>query len=224
MCGKCRSGLVFYQEKEAERIMNFLVIVAFIVWLYLLSVFKRGKLDFFRYMVGSVGMFIFLMVGVQPYVTKSLVQLVTSVSGVFGRMTGVFDAYRDYSILFVENQVTGEAISLYVDYECSGVIEMLVFLSLLAFFQVYEVWQRVIIGIIGCIVIFFSNVSRIFIICLMIKIKGNDIYYFAHTIVGRLFFYALAILLYYYVFTYAQIKKQKVGGFSYAQPNENSGK
>ncbi|MBP3618584.1 MAG: exosortase family protein XrtG [Lachnospiraceae bacterium] len=204
--------------------MNFLVIVAFILWIYLLNVFKRGKLDFFRYIMGSVGVFIFMMIGVQPFVTKPLIQLVTSVSGVFGKMTGVFEAYRDYSILFVENEVTGEAISLYVDYECSGVIEMLVFLSLLVFFQVYEVWQRVILGIIGCIVIFFSNVCRIFIICLMIKIGGNDIYYFAHTIVGRLFFYVLAVLLYYYVFTYAQIKKQKVGGFSYAQPNEHSGK
>lgn len=204
--------------------MNFLVIGAFIVWLYVLNVFKRGKLDFFRYLVGSIGVFLFMVIWIQPHVTKGLIQLVTSVSGVLGKVTGVFEAYRDYSILFVENQVTKEAISLYVDYECSGVIEMMVFLSLLAFFQVYEVWQRFIIGILGCIAIFFSNVCRIFIICFMIKIGGNEVYYFAHTIVGRLFFYGLAILLYYYVFTYAQIKKQKVGGFSYAQHNEDSGK
>lgn len=196
--------------------MNFLVIGAIILWMYLLNVFKRGKLDFFRYLIGSMGVFVFMIICVQPYVTKVLIQLVTSVSGVFGRMTGVFEAYRDYSILFVENKVTGEAISLYVDYECSGVIEMFVFLSLLVFFQVYEIWQRFVIGIIGCIVIFFSNVFRIFIICFIIKLGGNDMYYFAHTIVGRLFFYVLAILLYYYVFTYAQIKKQKVGGFNYA--------
>lgn len=204
--------------------MNFLVIAAFLVWLYLLSVFKRGKLDFFCYITGSVGVFVFLIIWIRPYVTKGLIQLVTSVSGVLGKMSGVFEAYRDYSILFVENQATKEAISLYVDYECSGVIEMMVFISLLAFFQVYEVWQRIIIGVLGCIAIFFSNVGRIFIICFMIKIGGNEVYYFAHTIVGRLFFYVLTVLLYYYVFTYAQIKKQKVGGFSYAQHNEDSGK
>lgn len=204
--------------------MNFLVIGAFLVWLYLLSVFKRGKLDFFRYITGSVGVFVFLIIWIRPYVTKGLIQLVTSVSGVLGRMSGVFEAYRDYSILFVENQATKEAISMYVDYECSGVIEMMVFVSLLAFFQVYEVWQRIIIGILGCLAIFFSNVGRIFVICFIIKIGGNDVYYFAHTIVGRLFFYVLTVLLYYYVFTYAQIKKQKVGGFSYAQHNEDSGK
>lgn len=203
--------------------MIFLVSGVLIVWLYFLHVFKRAKLDFFRYIVGSFGLFIFMVIFVRPYVTGPLMGLVTSVSGVFGKITGVFEAYRDYSILFVENNVTKEAISLYVDFECSGVIEMMVFISLLTFFQVYEVWQRLVIGIIGCITIFFSNVCRIFVICLIIKAGGNDMYYFAHTIVGRLFFYLLAILLYYFVFTRAQIKKQKVGGFNYAQHSEGSG-
>ncbi len=202
--------------------MNFLVIGALLIWVYLLSVFKRAKLDFFHYITGSVGAFLFMMIFIQPLVTGLLIQLVTSVTGVFGKLTGVFEAYRDYSILFVTNDVTKESISLYVDYECSGVIEMMVFVSLLAFFQVYEVWQRIVIGILGCVAIFFSNVLRIFIICFMIKVGGNDVYYMAHTIVGRLVFYAFAILLYYYVFTYAQIKKQKVGGFSYAQHNKDS--
>lgn len=202
--------------------MNFLVLGAVIVWAYLLSVLKRGKLDFFRYIIGSLGVFVFSMIYIEPRITEILVQLVTSVSGVFGKLTGVFEAYRDYSILFVENQVTNEAISLYVDYECSGVIEMLVFVALLTFFQVYEVWQRIVIGILGCIAIFFSNVSRIFLICFIIKIGGNRLYYVAHTIIGRLFFYVLAILLYYFVFTYAQIKKQKIGGFNYAQHTEDS--
>jgi len=204
--------------------MNYLALVLLIVWFYFLNVFKRGKLDFFRYLLGSMGAFVFMMIYIQPLVTKPLTQLVTSMAGVFGKISGIFEAYRDYSILFVENQVTKEAISLYIDYECSGIIEMMVFVALLIFFQVYEVWQRIIVGILGCVAIFFSNVGRIFIICFMIKLGGNDVYYFAHTIVGRLFFYVLAILLYYYVFTYAQIRKQKVGGFSYAQHTENTGK
>lgn len=199
-----------------------MVIGGLLIWVYLLSVFKRAKLDFFHYIAGSVGTFLFMMIFIQPLMTGFLIHLVTSVAGVFGKLTGIFEAYRDYSILFVTNNVTKESISLYVDYECSGVIEMMVFVSLLAFFQVYEVWQRIIIGILGCVAIFFSNVIRIFIICFMIKVGGNDVYYMAHTIVGRLVFYAFAILLYYYVFTYAQIKKQKVGGFSYAQHNKDS--
>ncbi len=202
--------------------MNFLVLAAFIVWIYLLSVFKRGKLDFFAYIFGSVGLFIFMMIYIQPVVTDILVQLVTSVTGVIGNITGMYESYHDYSILFITNSVTRESISLYVDYECSGIIEMMAFISLLAFFQVYDIWQRIVIGILGCIAIFFSNVIRIFTICAMIKIWGNDVYYIAHTVVGRLVFYVLAVLLYYYVFTHAQIIKQKVGGFNYAEHNKDS--
>lgn len=49
----------------------------------------------------------------------------------------------------------------------------------------------------------------------MINQFGNESYYMAHTIVGRLLFYALSIILYFYVFTRAQIRRQRVGEFGY---------
>lgn len=202
--------------------MNGLVLAALAVWIYLLTVFYRGRLGFFYFLFGSIGSFFFLMIFAEPYATKLLVQLVTSVAGQIGEWTGLFEAYRDYSILFVESARDGGALSLYIDYECSGVIEMMVFVSLLAFFQVYEVWQRVVIGVVGCVIIFFSNVLRIFVICGIIFVWGNDAYYLAHTVIGRLVFYVLAILLYYQVFTRAQIIRQKVGGFLYAQHNNDA--
>lgn len=200
--------------------MNVFAILAFVVWIYLLSVFYRGKMGFFYFIFGSIGSFFFLMLYLKPILMPVLVQLVTSVTGILGRGTGLFEAYRDYSILFIESPKDGGALSLYIDFECSGIIEILVFVSLLAFFQVYGVWQRIVIGAIGCVVIFFSNVTRIFIICVMIRILGNEVYYLAHTLIGRIVFYIFAVLLYYFVFTKAQIVRQKVGGFSYAQNNK----
>lgn len=200
--------------------MNVFAILAFVVWIYLLSVFYRGKMGFFYFIFGSIGSFFFLMLYLKPILMPVLVQLVTSVTGILGRGTGLFEAYRDYSILFIESPKDGGALSLYIDFECSGIIEILVFVSLLAFFQVYGVWQRIVIGAIGCVVIFFSNVTRIFIICVMIRIWGNEVYYLAHTLIGRIVFYIFAVLLYYFVFTKAQIVRQKVGGFSYAQNNK----
>lgn len=200
--------------------MNVFAILAFVVWIYLLSVFYRGKMGFFYFIFGSIGSFFFLMLYLKPILMPVLVQLVTSVTGILGKGTGLFEAYRDYSILFIESPKDGGALSLYIDFECSGIIEILVFISLLAFFQVYGVWQRIVIGAIGCVVIFFSNVTRIFIICVMIRIWGNEVYYLAHTLIGRIVFYIFAVLLYYFVFTKAQIVRQKVGGFSYAQNNK----
>jgi exosortase family protein XrtG len=146
----------------------------------------------------------------------------TSVVGIIGKVTGICEAYYEYSIIFIPKQSELSSISLYIDYECSGVIEMMAFVSLLAFFQVYEVGQRIIVGILGCISIFFFNVIRIIIICAIIFQFGSGSYYVAHTIVGRLVFYALSILLYYYVFTKQQIIKQKIGGFSYAEHHEHA--
>ena len=69
--------------------------------------------------------------------------------------------------------------------------------ALLAFFHVYDVGQRIMLSIIGCISIFFFNVIRIVVICAIIYKFGSDSYYIAHTIIGRLVFYIMSILLYY---------------------------
>jgi len=60
-----------------------------------------------------------------------------------------------------------------------------------------------------------ANILRLTIICIMIHVFGNEIYYLAHTIVGRMVFYVLTLLLYFHVFTRRQIKQQRVGDFSY---------
>ena len=60
-----------------------------------------------------------------------------------------------------------------------------------------------------------ANILRLTVICVMIHFGGNEIYYLAHTIVGRFLFYLLAILLYFYVFTRRQIRQQKIGEFEY---------
>lgn len=106
-------------------------------------------------------------------------------------------------------------ISLYVDFECGGVIEILVFISLVWFFAVYSVKEKFALSAVGVLWIMAANIIRLFSICLIINWFGNESYYVAHTIVGRLLFYALSIILYFYVFTRAQIRKQRVGEFGY---------
>ncbi|HZK70616.1 MAG TPA: exosortase family protein XrtG, partial [Clostridia bacterium] len=44
---------------------------------------------------------------------------------------------------------------------------------------------------------------------------GGDTYFYAHTIIGRLFFYGCTIVLYFQVFTKSQIIRQKIGRFDY---------
>ena len=89
------------------------------------------------------------------------------------------------------------------------------FVSLVAFFRVYTVYERVVVGILGTFYIIFANALRIIAICVIIYIWGMPSYYVAHTFIGRLIFYGLSVLLYFFVFTKTQIVRQKVGGFTY---------
>ena len=200
--------------------MTIFTVVCFLVWIYLLSVFTRGKLYFYQFIWGSVGLFVFMMMWIQPVAIRPLTNLVCSAAGVAGRMTGFYESYSEYSMLFVQHG--SEAISLCIDYECSGIIEMMAYVSMLAFFRVYDWMQRIILSVLGCMMIFFANIIRLFVIGTTIYYFVNDAYYIAHTIVGRIIFYALSVILYYYIFTKSQIVKQKIGGFHYAKNTDTS--
>ncbi len=187
--------------------------LALLAWLYLLSVLDRAKLNFWHFIAGSLGLFLFLMVMARPVLTKPLGQAVAAISGLVGTLTGTFSAYFRYGTLFIE--AVGGAITLQIDFECSGIIEIMAFLSLLVFFRVYTRWERTFLAITGTAYIVLANSLRVVVICEMIHFFGPEVYYLAHTLVGRIVFYALSVLLYFYVFTKPQIVRMKIGKFSY---------
>ena len=189
------------------------LIILFAAWIYILTVFKRRKLEFFYFLTGRIGTFLFSFAVLRNFLAKILTTLTCFLTGLLGNALGIFKAYTSHSILFVEN--SDGPISLYVDFECGGVIEILVFISLIFFFAVYNVREKICISLIGALWIIAANIIRLFSICLIINQFGNESYYVAHTIVGRLLFYALSIILYFYVFTRTQIRRQRVGEFDY---------
>lgn len=191
-----------------------MLVLFMVIWLYAINVFRRRKQSFFYFFGGSVGMFIFSFIILEPVLTAPLAKLVCYLTGALGKMLGTFSAYASYGILFIEES-EGGPVSLYVDFECAGLVEILVFLSLLTFFQAYKWHEKIVVGILGIIAIISANVLRLMIICMMIHLMGNRVYYLAHTIVGRMVFYLFTIILYFYVFTRRQIKHQRVGEFEY---------
>lgn len=193
--------------------MKILIVFLLILWVYMLSVFKRANLYFFKFIVGAVGLFFFTIIILQPYLVGILSQLVTAVAGIIGEITNYYQAFYQYSLILISSGTSN--VSMYIDYECSGVIEILAFTSLLWFFPVYSTMEKIMYNIIGVIWIFMANVLRIFTICILVYYYGNNIFYFAHTILARFIFYGLSIILYFHVFTKAQIKKQRVGDISY---------
>lgn len=193
--------------------MKIVAVILLFVWVYVLTVLYRSKLGFWFYVAGSVGFFTFGMILIEPYAVPLLQKEVSAVCGFLGELTGYYSSYFNSGILFINNN--GSNLSLYVDFECSGIIEILAFLALLIFFKVYLWHEKIIVGILGTLLIFIFNVLRIFLICVVVYYGGLEWYFVSHTIIGRLFFYACTVLLYFYVFTKPQIIRQTLGGFSH---------
>ena len=133
--------------------------------------------------------------------------------GIIGDFTNTFVAYFKYGIIFIETKAG--SMTLQIDMECSGVIEIMAFLSLLIFFRVYNRYERIIVGVLGTAYVMVCNALRIALICEAVRFFGTDAYFIAHTFVGRIFFYGMTVILYFYVFTKSHIIKMKVGNFSY---------
>lgn len=189
------------------------------IWIYLIRKTVKTKLNFWKYMFGSFGLFIVMMIFVRPMVTEPLAMIIAAISGVIGNMTHTFSAYFKYSVIFIQT-ITNESITMKIDMECSGIIEIMAYLSLLLFFDIYSRYEKAILAFFGVFYIVLSNVIRIVIICEIIHFNGVNAYYMAHTLIGRIVFYILSILLYFYVFTQPQVLKMKTGNFSYNNEQE----
>ena len=123
----------------------FLLLAIAALWVYLLWVLRRAELHAWRFLWGSMGLFILMMVGVRPWLTRPLARYVCAIAGVAGRLTGAFTAYFKYGILYIP--AAESSVTLQVDFECSGVIEIMAFFSLLAFFNVYRASEKVLVGL-----------------------------------------------------------------------------
>lgn len=183
------------------------------VWLYVLHALNRAELHFWRFLVGSIGLFIVLMMLVRPWATQPLAQAVAAIAGLPGWLTGTFESYFTYAVVFVDS--AAGAMTLKIDFECSGIVEIMAFVSLLAFFRVYTRAERLMVAVAGSLFIVVANALRIILIAELIHFGGPDMYYLAHSLFGRLFFYVLTVILYFYVFTKPQVVRMHVGRFTY---------
>ena len=119
--------------------------------------------------------FLILMILVRPWLVLPLARLVAAIAGIFGKVTGFYQAYYRYGVIFIES-VNG-AITVNIDLECSGFIEISAFISLLTFYGIYNIPERIYVGVIGTLYTMLTNALRISVICTMIHFLGTDYYY-----------------------------------------------
>lgn len=192
------------------------------LWVWLLRVLRKAGLKFWRYLLGSCGIFLILLILVRPWLVLPLARLIAAIAGIFGKVTGFYQAYYRYGVIFIES--LNGAITVNIDLECSGFIEISAFISLLSFYGIYNIPERIYIGVVGTLYTMLTNALRIAVICTMIHFLGTDYYYVAHTIVGRIVFYVLQVILYFYIFTKPHVLKMKTGDFGYNKKEEITSK
>ncbi len=196
------------------------MIILFALWFYILTVLRRARLQFWHFLVGSIGLFCMMMFFVSPHLAMPMARVVSVIAGLVGDLTGTFEAFFKYGIIYIAT--ASESLTLKIDFECSGCIEIFAFLSLLIFFDVYSKYEKIVVGILGVMLITLTNAIRIVMICESFRLGGLPAYYFTHTFIGRIFFYIVTVGLYFYVFTKPQVIKMKVGDFNYGHDSSSS--
>lgn len=185
--------------------MNSYLLFGIIIWIYMLSVLKRAKLTAFSFIIGSVGLFFILMAMSTPYWIWFFTHAVINGVTWFGNLTKMSTSYVKYGFIYIINSMN--PVTMTIDYECSGIIETMAYIALLAFYPMYSRKEKVFYLLFGMLWIYLANILRLAIVIIMVHFGGSTMFYLAHTIIARIIFYLLVIGLYYNVFTYSRLSR-----------------
>ena len=194
--------------------MFWLIVLLGGAWLYVLSVHKRIGWSAAYVVRGVVGPFFIIISLANNNVISFLMRLNTSGAGVVGMLTGFYTVAPTLGIIHI---VSGQsAINLFITYECSALIELAAYIALVLFFPFFKnLQQRLKLLGFGVIYLLLANMLRLTVTALIIHFLGLPSLIWAHVIVGRLIFYVLTIILYFYVFTRSQVLHIKIGRFDF---------
>ncbi len=183
--------------------MSIYILIGAVIWLYALSVLKRARLSAFYFIVGSAGLFFILMALSDPYWVWFFTHAIIHGVSWLGKLTGWCEVNMKTGLVYIVN--AGNPVNMSIDFECSGIIETSALISLIAFFPTYVRKEKIFYAIFGTIFIYLSNLIRLGSVVLIVHFQGGNSFFMAHSIVGRVIFYVLVIMLYYHVFTYSQL-------------------
>lgn len=176
---------------------------------FLLKKLKKLKLNFYVFIIGSLGVFTLAMVFFMDPLNRGLSLVVTQIMNGIAHVIGGFEVYAKNALILIDTK--DGMLSMLINYECSGTIELLVYSSLTLVFPFINHRRKIGSLVIGNLYILFSNIVRLLAIIFIVKSFGVSWYNVAHTVIGRIIFFVLMVYLYYKVFTKNQLRNQKIG-------------
>lgn len=179
-------------------------VVAVVAW-GLIGIFLRyHRIWVFYYIWCAVGFTIMAILVLRSSKVEYAVEQTTGVLlhyvlDYIGIKTYVFDKAPGTVLVMLALENSWTCID--IDIECSGLLESCVLLGLLLFYPGLGLIRRIWSGVAGLLALFFANLVRLLIIVLVLNSSGRDSMYIAHTVIGRLVFFFLIIIVYWYIFT-----------------------
>lgn len=180
--------------------------LAALAWTAAVLFFRHYRIWLAYYTVASVGLtFLLVFAGTRLFPLERLLEVATAysthaISQWVGIPTRVFEAAPGNILVWVIVQEPGWTV-VRVDLECSGLLEMAVLSGLLLFYPAWSAGRRLWLTLAGWLATFVSNVVRVLAIILILHALGKRSIFVAHTIVGRLIFFALAAAFYWAILT-----------------------
>ena len=179
------------------------VISALVVWIILLLFFRSHRNWLPYYALGSVGL-AFALIGVGRLLfleqflqasTASSVHLLSVISGVETRL---FPAVPGALMVLVIPQQLGWTV-LNIGLESSGLLEIGVLTGMVGFYPGWSLRRRLLTVSLGVFATYAANVVRVSFIVASLHWGGKDLLFISHTVGGRLIFFAIVVLIFWFV-------------------------
>jgi len=182
-------------------------IIIFPIWLTLVLVFRRHRQWLLYYLVAAFGLTIQLVFLAEHFgIDQLLVNLasfhVNLISKYIFHIPMELMSNGRFQIILTD----GGSSILKLGIECSAILESSIIFSLLIFYPLFSLRQRILRVIFGLVVTYVINILRLMIIVLMAYKFGPDYIFLAHAGVARVFFFLFELLLYWYLMTKPTVK------------------
>lgn len=181
------------------------------LWLGLVLFFHHYRVWLFYYTIAAVGLAFLLILGgtrlipLERWLEIGTAHCIHAICELLGIPTRVFEAAPGNILVWVVVQEPGWTV-VRIDLECSGLLEMSVLSGLILFYPLRSVGKRVGLTLLGWAATAGANVVRILTIILILHLFGKRSILIAHTVVGRIVFFALTAALYWFTLSKPTIR------------------
>lgn len=182
-----------------------ITIIGLPIYLFLIIYFRRYRQWLLYYLIGAFGLTMLITLPVE-YLKWDyyLIGVESFHANLLGRLLGISGEIMENGRIALQTG-SGRSI-LQIGIECSGVLEAGVLIGLVAFYPVFRFRSKLLKIAFGLAVTYLINIVRILLIIVIVAKFGIGYVFIAHAVVARLFFFSLAITLYWYILTKPTLK------------------